>query len=117
MTNFYKIRKIAKRKGPLGDSSSPIPISPLNEYTVTRLVTIPVLDESGDRKYGYYMKHPANIHIKAWNGADASKRADDIQVNTMIKAWGNGSKPWDGESKINWIEVPAPFDAEPLELQ
>lgn len=117
MTDFYKIRKTAKRKGPLGDSTSPIPILPSHEFVVTRVITLPVLDDNAKKKLGYYSKVPANIHVTAWNGADASRRADAIQTNTMADAWGNGAKPWDGESKMNWIEVSVPFGTEPMDLR
>jgi hypothetical protein len=118
MTDYTLIRTKAGDDGPMAaGSTNSIPIRPTKEYSLTRFITMPVLGKDGRKVLGRYMQHPANITVVAFTAGEASARADEIQANTKIQAWGPGSRPWDSDGKVNWIEVEVPFDAKPLELK
>lgn len=118
MTDYQIVRQDAKEKGPLSEGAgSPIPIQPTTEYTLTRLITLPVRDEHKKKIQGKYMRAPAIITVAAFNPGEASARADEIQANTKEQAWGQGSKPWDGEGKTNWQEIDIPADFPIMELR
>lgn len=118
MTNYSSIHDEAAEKGPLvAGSTNPIPIRPSKVFTLTRFITMPVTGQDGRKKLGRYMHHPANIEVVAFTAGEASARADEIQANAKIQAWGQGSKPWSSDGKVNWIEDEVPADAKPLELK
>jgi hypothetical protein len=119
MTDYQLVRKEAESKGPLPEgTTSPIPIQPTTEWSITRLIVLPVIDQEKKKKVpGLYMRVPAIITVPAWNAGEASARADEIQANTKVQAWGQGGRPGDGESKMNWREVPVPAYTKPLQLR
>lgn len=118
MTDYQKVREEAIRKGKLPEGiSSPIPIQPTTEYSLTRLITVPVLDSHRKKITGKYMRVQAIIRTPAWNSGEASAKADEIQGNFKQAAWGQGSKPWDSDGKTNWTEVEVPPDTPILELR
>jgi hypothetical protein len=118
MTDYQVVREEAKKKGSLPEGiTSPIPIQPTTEWTLTRLIVLPVIDSDKKKVVGYYMRVPAIVTVAAWSAGEASARADEIQANTKIQAWGQGGKPGDGESKTNWKEIPVPADTKPLQLR
>lgn len=118
MTDYVEVRKEARKKGVFSEgSSTPIPIQPTSEYSVTRMMVVPVRDKDNKKILGLYMRHPAILTVVAWSAAEASSRADDLQANFKKQAWGQGHTPWDGEGKINWHEVPIPQFAKPYNLR
>ena len=119
MSNYQDVRREAERRGPLPEgSTTPIPIQPSTEWSLTRLIILPVVDGDKNKVRGAYMRVPAVITVAAWSAGEASARADEIQANTKHQAWGQGSRPFDGEGKMNWRELPVPADANlPLQLR
>lgn len=115
MTDYYQVRREAHRRGKLAEGSAPIPILPTKEFTLTRLVNVPVF-ENGKKAYGQYMQQPAVITVVAFTAGEASARADEIVYNTSVQLWGQGSTPW-GESKGSWRKVELPGDVKPLDLR
>lgn len=118
MSDYTRIRMEATSKGPLSvGGTSPIAIQPDKEFTLTRFITVPFKGPDGKKVQGRYMQHPANVTVVAFSAGEASARADEIQSNAKNKAWGNGSRPWDSNDRINWIRVEVPADLKPLELR
>ena len=118
MSNYVDVRKEAKRRGPFSpEASLPILIQPSKEFIVTRLITVPIINDDGKRAYGLYMQQPAIITVLAFSSGEASARADEIQYNTNNLLWGSGSKPWTSDGKTSWRLVELPPNTDPLVLR
>jgi len=115
VSDYFKVKQDARSKGPLPvGASSPIAILPGKEFSLTRNIVVPVTGPEGKKIRGKYAHHPAIITVVAFTAGEASARADEIQANARIQAWGNSSRPWDSG---DWTLVEVPSDAKPLELR
>lgn len=117
MTDYSRIRHEAKKKGPINtDAALPINIHPSREYVITRTIPVPYV-RNARKVVGRYMLQPAIITVAAFNAGEACARADDIVFNTRNQIWGQGSKPWNSDGKLNWQLVETPPDIKPLVLR
>jgi hypothetical protein len=81
MTTISKMEKLPGDK-----PGKPIPISPDLEWTLTRLLCLPV----GDTRDKRYMHVPCTMKITAWTAGEASMMADEIKYNTQKGVWPSG---------------------------